>query len=167
MAGRPERRREDRFGVEGQRASGWYDFGSDFVRRVLVTTAWLGAVCLACIGFYVGWAPAMAWIAGVALGIADLLLINALIAEAITLQRRPILAVYFVLKTVALYAIGAIAMFRLHLNPVFLLAGFSLFLVVVFLKILGRLALSSRWMMRERKGAGGPLLRDSPRGRGN
>ena len=153
--------------MEGQGATGWYDFGPDFVRRVLITTAWLGAVCLICIGFYVGWAPAMAWIAGVALGTTDLLLINALIAEAITLRRKAVLALYFALKTVVLYAIGAIALFQLHLSPLFLLAGFSLFLVVVFLKILGRLVLSSRWMMSERKGAGGPLLRNSPRRRGN
>ena len=99
---------------------------------------------------------------GVALGLADLSLINGLIREATGRQRRLILAVLFVLKTIVLYIAGAVALFLLHLNPFFLLAGFSLFLVIVVLKILGRLVLSSRWMRNERKGAGGSLLRDSP-----
>jgi hypothetical protein len=129
---------------------------------VLITTAWLGAVCFLCIGFYIGLAMAVAWAAGVAFGIADLTLINGLIREATGRQRRSILAILFVLKTVVLYAVGAVALFLLELNPFFLVAGFSLFLVVIVLKVLGRLLLSSRWMRRERRGPGGSLLRDSP-----
>jgi hypothetical protein len=153
--------------VEGQRATSWWDFGPGFVRRVLITTSWLGAACFVCIGFYVGWPQSISWLSGVFLGLADLFLINALIHETITLQRKSVLAIYFVLKTVVLYVIGAVALFRLHLSPLFLLTGFSLFLLVVLLKVLGRMALSSRWMMNERKGPGGGLLRNSPGRRGD
>ena len=146
----------------GQSATGWWDPGPGFVRRVLITTAWLGTVCFLCVGFYIGLGMAIAWVAGVALGLADLSLINGLIREATGSQRRSILAVLFALKTVVLYAVGAVALFLLDLNPFFLLAGFSLFLVVIVLKVLGRLLLSSGWMRTERKGPGGSLLRDSP-----
>jgi hypothetical protein len=147
-------------------ASVWWDPGPGFVRRVLITTAWLGGVCCLCIGAYVGFGPAIAWVAGVGFGLADLALINGLIREATGRQRRPVLLALFGLKTVALYASGAVVLFVLGLDPLFLLAGFSLFLVVVVLKIAGRMLLSSRWMEADRRGPGGSLLRDGPGRRG-
>lgn len=148
--------------MEGKTATSWLDLGPGFVRRVMITTIWFGAVSFLLLGFYIGLFPAAAWIVGVALGIADLALIDLLIREAIGERRRRVIAVYFVLKTVVLYAAGAAALLWLNLNPFFLLAGFTLFLAVALLKVLGRLALSTSWMLKSRKGPGGPLLRNSP-----
>ena len=147
--------------MEGQTATNWLDLGPGFVRRVMITTTWFGAVSFLFLGFYIGLIPAAAWIAGVALGVADLALIDLLIRETMDARRRRVIAAYFALKTVVLYAVGAVALFWLKLNPFFLLAGFTLFLIVAVLKVVGRLVLSTQWMLNALKGPGGPLLRNS------
>jgi hypothetical protein len=141
------------------------DLGPTFIRRTAITTVWLGGIAFLAIGVYLGLSRALAFLAGVALGIADLLLLHALIHEALFLKRLSLLAIHFAGKFVAIYGLGAIAIVLLRLSPWYLLAGFSIFLVVAILKVLGRLVLSTRWLSTERDGAGGPFLRNGPGGR--
>ena len=149
--------------VAGEGAARWLDLGPTFVRRVLITTGWVGAVASICIAVYVGIPHAAAWTAGVALGVAEIFLLDALIREAIGARRRSVLAVYGVLKFAGIYAVGAIGLFVLHLEPWYLLSGFTLFLAIALLKVLGRLLLSAPALQRERKGPGGHLLKSGPR----
>lgn len=145
-------------------AGHWLDLGPDFVRRVLITTAWVGTVGFLCVAVYIGLRQGAAWAAGVALGAGDLYLLNALIREAMRGRRRRALVLLGFLKFAGIYALGALLLFGLRLAPWSLLAGFSLFLAVALLKVLGRLVLASPAMQRERDGAGGPYLRKSPGG---
>lgn len=147
----------------GETAARWLDLGPTFARRILVTTAWVGLVVFLCIAVYFGLPNAAAWIAGVALGSADLFLLDALIREVVGARRRSALAVYGLLKFLGIYAAGAVCLFVLHLKPWTLLAGFTLFLAIALLKVFGRLLLSTPAMQRERGGPGGPLLRSGPR----
>jgi hypothetical protein len=128
----------------------------------MITTAWVGGVAFVCLGVYAGLPGAGAWIAGVALGMLDLYFLNALLLEAIGRRRKPALALFGFMKFVAIYAIGSILLFVVHLRPWFVLTGFSLFLAIIFLKIVGRLVLTAPGLRRERQGGGGPLLRNSP-----
>ncbi len=148
--------------MASDQARHWLDLGPDFIRRVLVTTAWVGGLGFLCLAVYLGIRQAASWGAGAALGAADLYLLDALIREAIRGRRRGVLVLLGFLKFAGVYAVGALLLFALHLAPWFLLAGFSLFLVVALLKVLGRLLLATPAMQRERQGAGGPLLRKSP-----
>lgn len=148
--------------MAGDAASRWLDLGPDFIRRVMITTAWVGGVAFICLGVYAGLPNAGAWIAGVALGMLDLFFLNGLLLEAISQRRKAALLIYGFLKFAGVYAIGIVLLFVAHLKPWFLLTGFSLFLAIILLKILGRLLLTAPGLQRERHGAGGPLLRNSP-----
>jgi len=147
----------------GETAARWLDLGPTFVRRVLVTTGWVGLISFLCIAVYIGLPQAGAWIAGVVLGAAELFILDALIREAIGPRRRAALVAYGLLKFAGIYAVGAACLFALHMRPWFLLAGFSLFLAIALLKVLGRMLLSTSSMQRERRGPGGRLLRSGPR----
>jgi hypothetical protein len=149
--------------VAGEGAARWLDLGPTFVRRVLITTGWVGALATICIAVYAGLPHAAAWIAGVALGVAELFLLDALIRETIGARRRSMLVIYGILKFAGIYAVGAAALFALHLKPWFLLSGFTLFLAIAILKVLGRLLLTAPSLQRERHGPGGRLLRNGPR----
>lgn len=138
-----------------------------FIRRVLWTTAWFGGVAFICIAAYANLPKGLAWGAGVILGLANLFFLDGLIAEMLRPEggRAGVLIAYVLLKFPAVYVVGAAALIRFRLDPVFVLAGFSTFLLVALLKVLGRLLLTSRWLARERKGAGGAFLRSSPGGK--
>jgi hypothetical protein len=140
----------------------WLDLGPTFIRRVLITTLWVGAVAFLCIGVYVGLRSGISWAIGVALGMADLALLDALLKEAIHRRRTKSLVLFGTLKFGAIYAAGALLLLEAGLSPWPLLAGFSLFLAIALLKVLGRLVLSSTPLMREREGPGGPFLRQAP-----
>ncbi len=130
---------------------------------MLVTTGWVGAVAFLCIAVYIGLPSAAAWIAGVALGVSELFLLDALIREAIGARRRAALVIYGTCKFAGIYAAGAVGLFVLHLGPWYLLAGFTLFLAIALLKVLGRMILSAPALQKERKGPGGHLLQNGPR----
>lgn len=149
--------------MAGEGAARWLDLGPTFVRRVLITTGWFGAVAFLCIAVYLGLPQAIAWVAGVALGVAELFLLDALIREATGTRRRSVLAVLAILKFAGIYAAGAVGLFVFHLKPWYLLSGFTLFLAIALLKVLGRLLLCAPGLQRERKGPGGHLLRSGPR----
>jgi len=151
-------------GAEGTR---WAELGPGFVRRVLITTSWLGVLVALCVAVYIGLPKAAAWGAGLLLGIANLLSLNGLFKEMLRPAggRTKALIAYVALKFPAIYLAGALALIKLRLDPLYLLAGFSLFLAVSLLKVLGRLVLSRRWMSGERRGPGGTLLRGGAAGR--
>jgi hypothetical protein len=144
----------------------WLDLGPTFIRRILVSTLWVGIVGFLCIAVYIGVRSGLAWAVGVALGMADLALLDALIREALGRQRKLALAVYGVLKFGVIYAAGALLLFRVRLAPWPLLIGFSLFLGIALLKVLGRLVLASAPLSRDREGPGGAFLRRAPGGHG-
>jgi hypothetical protein len=147
----------------GETAARWLDLGPTFVRRVLVTTTWVGAIAFLCVAVYLGLSKAWAWLAGAALGAADLFLLDALVREAVGARRRSALVTYGILKFAGIYAAGAVFLLVLHLKPWVFLAGFTLFLAVALLKVLGRVVLGTPALQRERKGPGGHLLRSRPR----
>lgn len=147
----------------GEGAARWLDLGATFVRRVLITTGWVGALAGLCIAVYLGPPQAAAWAAGVGLGAAELFLLDSLIREAIGARRRPVLIFLGLLKFAGIYAAGGLGLFVLHLRPWYLLGGFTLFLAIALLKVLGRILLSAPAIQRERKGPGGHLLRSGPR----
>ncbi len=142
--------------------SGLLDLGPSFIRRVLWTTLWVGAVAFLCIAVYIGLRQAASWGVGVALGMADLFLLDALIREAVGRRRPRALVVLGVCKFGAIYAAGVLLLWKARLSPWPLLAGFSLFLAIALLKVLGRLVLSAPPLTRERTGPGGPYLREAP-----
>lgn len=148
--------------MAGESSGSWLDLNAGFIRRVLITTAWLGAVSFLCLSVYAGAGKGAAWACGVALGIADLFLLDMLLRELIGRRRKGSLAAYGLLKFVGVYAGGAVALFTFRLPLWFFLGGFSLFLGVVLLKVLGRLLLSTSSFSQRRTGPGGPLLRNSP-----
>ncbi len=150
--------------MAGESAAGWLDLGPTFIRRVLLTTLWVGLVGFLCIAVYIGIRSGLAWGVGVALGMADLALLDALIQEALGRQRKLALAIYGVLKFGVIYAAGALLLFRFRLAPWPLLIGFSLFLGIALLKVLGRLVLTSAPLSRDREGPGGEFLRRAPGG---
>lgn len=129
----------------------WTDLGPDFIRRILRTTAWVGAVVSLCASVYLGILPAVAWTAGVALGMADLAVLDLLLRELLGRRRPVALVLAFLAKFAGLYAIGAALIFWARLPALALLAGFPLFLGVAVLKIAGRLLLSARWMSSQRR----------------
>lgn len=149
--------------MAGESAASWLDLGPTFIRRVLITTLWVGLIAFLCISIYIGLRSGLSWIVGVALGMADLALLDGLLREAIGRRRKAALLIYGVLKFGAIYAVGALLLFRLRLAPWPLLIGFSLFLGVALLKVLGRLLLTAPQLARDRDGSGGAYLRRSPR----
>ena len=114
-----------------------------FIHRVLVTTAWVGAVVFLCLAGYRGLPASFAWAVGVLIGEADLAALHALIREVMGARRRLALICLGFVKFVVIYGLGAAALILLRVSPWLFLAGFSLFLVVASLKILGRFVLSA------------------------
>jgi len=148
--------------VAGESAAGMLDLGPTFIRRVLITTLWVGAISFLCVAVYVGLRSAVSWGIGVALGMADLALLDALLREAMGRRRTKALVIYGILKFGAIYATGALILFKARLAPWPLLIGFSLFLAIAIMKVLGRVVLSAPPLTRERKGPGGAFLRQAP-----
>ena len=150
--------------MAGESAAGWLDLGPTFIRRVLITTLWVGVVGFLCIAVYIGFRSGFSWAVGVALGMADIALLDALLREAIGRRRKVALVIYGILKFGAIYAAGALLLFRARLAPWPLLIGFSLFLAIALLKVLGRLLLTTPQLRRDREGPGGVYLRRAPGG---
>lgn len=151
----------------GKTSSRWLDLGPTFVRRVLVTTVWLGVLVSVLLSFYAGRAPAAAFAVGAAIGACGLFLLERLVREIFGGGRKSRLALLLAAKFGLLYAAGAWALIGLDLKPLPFLFGFSLFLLVASLKVAGRLVLSTRWMQTRRDGPGGPFLRQGPGSRGS
>jgi hypothetical protein len=118
------------------------------------TTGWVGVVAFLCIAVYVGMRPAGAWIAGVALGMADLAVLDRLLRELLGRRRPGALAAAFLVKFAGLYALGAALIFLAHLPAVPLLAGFPLFLGIIVLKVAGRMLMGARGTPSGRGGDG-------------
>jgi hypothetical protein len=148
--------------VAGESAASWLDLGPTFIRRVLLTTLWVGIVGFICVAVYIGLRSGLSWAVGVALGMADLALLDALLREAIGQRRKIALLIYSVLKFGVIYAAGALLLFRVRLAPWPLLIGFSLFLAIAIMKVFGRLILTTPQLSRDREGPGGAYLRRAP-----
>lgn len=143
------------------------ELGPGFVRRILVTTLWVGAIAFVSVGVYLGIPKALAWGSGLILGLANLWLLDGFLREMLRPDGARVrsLVIFALLKFPAIYLLGAAALVRGRLDPLFVLCGFSLFLVVALLKVLGRLTLTVSPLARDRSGAGGPLLRKGTQGR--
>ena len=117
--------------------------GADFLKRVRSTSLLSALVLFPGIATYLGLGAGFAWLVGCAWSLVNLiiirLLIDALYREPQKHQLR--VTLIFFLKVPALYAAGFL-MLKVAFFPIeFLLAGFVWPLVVMTLKVLGRMIL--------------------------
>jgi hypothetical protein len=112
-----------------------------YVRRVALTSAWLGAVVALLLWAGPGARWALGFVGGAAVGIANLLLLAALIRAILVPGRRDPVRLARLLGAKVLLVYGGLA--ALLVSRAFPAAsvaiGFSLFLAVMVLKALGRL----------------------------
>jgi len=112
-----------------------------YIRRIAVTSLWLGAVAAILLWAATGGRWALGFGAGAALGVANFLLLAAVMREIVTLERRSRrrIALLVAIKVVVIY--GGLALLLVSkLAPILsVVTGFSLVLGVVVLKALGRL----------------------------
>ncbi|MBP6875378.1 MAG: hypothetical protein KBD56_04855 [Candidatus Eisenbacteria bacterium] len=116
-----------------------------FVRRVLVTTAWLGALIALAAAVYRGWYWALSFSGGAVIGALNLVFLTVLVREVVRLgQRRwgTILSV-LALKMPLVYGGLALLLIWRKTNAAAVMIGFSLPLVVIVLKAAGRALVQS------------------------
>jgi hypothetical protein len=112
-----------------------------YVRRITLTSIWLGALAALLLWAGVGPRWALGFAGGAALGVANLLLLSALIREIVTLgerSRRRIVGL-LAIKVPLVYG-GLAALLLARIAPATaVVVGFSLVLAVIVLKAIGRL----------------------------
>lgn len=115
-------------------------FETDFIDRTLKTTGWVLVVSLVFGTYYFGVYPALAFFSGGVWGMVNLLFINKLVRSTIkpggvdTPRAIGLALVKFPFLYLAGYALLKVPQFE----PLHLLAGFSLLLVIMVLKVAGR-----------------------------
>jgi hypothetical protein len=112
-----------------------------YVRRIALTSIWLGALAALLLWAGVGPRWALGFAGGATLGVANLLLMSALIREIVTLgerSRRRIVGLLSI-KVPLVYG-GLAALLLTRIAPATaVVVGFSLVLAVIVLKAIGRL----------------------------
>lgn len=111
-----------------------------FIRRVLVSTTWFSAVAGVVLWAYVGPRFAFGFWIGAAWSLVNFWLLKEVVVRTITLEERnlPRIALGALVKFPVLYGLG-IALLVWGYFPILSLAiGFSMILVVLLLKALGR-----------------------------
>lgn len=116
------------------------------IRRVLVTSAWFGAVVALVAWVYLGWPWALGFAGGLAIGMANLYFLATLAQLVLTTERRSKSAIAGVFALKALVVYGGLAGLLLWDTPPALsvVAGFSAVLLVIVLKAVGRALLDTR-----------------------
>lgn len=117
--------------------------GTDFVERSLRTTGIVLLVQLPFTMFYLGVWQGLALLFGGVWGIINLLFIAHLVRSAIRPEGpdKVKTAILLLVKFPLLYMAGYFLLTINQLQPVYLAAGFSLLLIIVVLKVLGRMML--------------------------
>jgi hypothetical protein len=119
-------------------------------------TVFVGLVVGMAVWAYVGWFEAVGLLAGAVLGSANLWLLWRLAHLILTPRRGPVgaILVAFFLKVVGVYGLGAVLLLWVHVPALWFLVGFSLVLLVVVLKALGRWMTATAQPARHAAGAG-------------
>ncbi|RME31258.1 MAG: hypothetical protein D6800_00965 [Candidatus Zixiibacteriota bacterium] len=117
--------------------------GLELIHRSLRTSAVVLLICLPFGLYYFGLFATLAFLSGAVWGMMNLILLTGLVRSMlrpgkVDLQRA---VVFGVLKFPLLYAAGFFLLKVRHFDPVVLLAGFSLPLLVIVLKAAGRMVL--------------------------
>ncbi len=112
-----------------------------YVRRIALTSAWLGALAALLLWVAAGSRWALGFAGGAALGVANLLLLSALIRAIVVLGRRDRRRIAWLLAIKVPLVYGGLAALLLSrfAPPASVVIGFSLFLAVIVLKAIGRL----------------------------
>jgi hypothetical protein len=112
-----------------------------YVRRVVLTTVWLGGLVAILLWASAGPRPAVGFAGGAGLGAVNLILMSALIREIVVLgerSRRRIVRL-LAIKVPLVYGGLAVLLITRWAPPVSIVAGFTLVLAVIVLKAIGRL----------------------------
>ncbi|MCK4304975.1 MAG: hypothetical protein KAY24_12125, partial [Candidatus Eisenbacteria sp.] len=114
--------------------------GPDAVRRILISSTWFGAVVILAAWVYFGWPWALGFAGGVLVGGGNLFFLAALIREIITTQKRNFQRIALLLAIKVMVVYGGLAVLLIWKVPPVLsvVAGFSLVLVVITLRAVGR-----------------------------
>ncbi|MFH1144510.1 MAG: hypothetical protein V1774_08215 [Candidatus Eisenbacteria bacterium] len=116
-----------------------------FVRRTLITSAWLGALVALVLWAYLGWRWGLGLVGGVFLGALNLAFLTALIPEIVRPGQRKLgkIAALLALKIPFVYGGLAVLLVTKAVPAAAVIVGFSLILVVIVLKAGGRALLQS------------------------
>lgn len=119
--------------------------GLDFINRVIKTTLLLGALVFLFGTYYFDWIYSLGIFVGVLWGCANLWFIRQFIVNYITPGERDAmkLALFALIKFPVLYGLGFLLLWLQWFPVVSFVIGFSLILVVVVLKALGKLVIES------------------------
>jgi hypothetical protein len=111
-----------------------------YVRRIALTSLWLGLVVAILLWAASSGRGALGFGAGAALGIANFLLLAALMGEIVTLEARSRRRIVFLvaIKVALVYGGLALLLASGFVPVISAVAGFSLILAVIVLKALGR-----------------------------
>lgn len=116
------------------------------IRRILLPTAWLGLISAICAWVYLGWPTALGYLGGIAVGAVNLIFLTLLTQQVLVKDGRRNLisiAATLAIKLVLVYG-GLAALILWKLTPtVAVVCGFSLILLVITLKAVGKALLTS------------------------
>ena len=117
--------------------------GLDFINRVIKTTLLLGALVFIFGTYYFDWIYSLGIFVGTLWGCANLWFIRQFIVNYITPGERDAmkLALFALIKFPVLYGLGFLLLWLGWFPVVSFVIGFSLILVVVVLKALGKLVI--------------------------
>lgn len=127
--------------------------GHGAIRRILVACAWFGAVvalgCWVCLG----WEWALGLAGGVVIGAANLVFLAALIRRIMIAERRKPARIALVMAAKIIVVYGGLAALLVWKVPPILgvVSGFTLVLIVITLKAVGRALLGSRALEAQAK----------------
>jgi hypothetical protein len=112
-----------------------------YVRRIALMSLWLGAVAAILLWAATGGRWALGFAAGAALGVANFLLLAAVIREIVTLEARSRrrIATLVAIKVVLVYGGLALLLVSKQVPVLSAVTGFSLILGVIVLKAVGRI----------------------------
>jgi len=116
-----------------------------YIRRIAWTSLWLGAIAAILLWAATGGRWALGFAAGAALGVANFLLLAALMREIVTLETRSYrrIAMLVAIKVVFVYGGLAFLLASKWVPILSAVVGFSLILGVIVLKAVGRLLIGT------------------------
>lgn len=118
---------------------------SETIRRILITTAWLGALVALVAWVYFGWPWALGFAGGTLVGMSNIFFLSLLSQMILTTGKRNkgAIAAVVALKILVVYG-GLAALLLWHLpSALSVVAGFSVVLLVIVLKAAGRAMLDA------------------------
>jgi hypothetical protein len=126
-----------------------------FVRRVLITSAWLGALVVLVGGVYLGTRWGLGFAGGALVGAANLVFLTVLVRETVRLGKRRygrILAILALKIPIVYGGLAGLLIWRVPATVAVVL-GFSLPLIVITLKAAGRAIFQSGLLGRAPRGS--------------